>query len=309
MSPKESQFMDLSYTTNVKIRVKACFPLERGEKGGELKTGMFLMLDRGIMDHWIYSKEPFDECHAWIDLLLLANIEDKKMVYKGEVIICKRGDVNYSIAWLAKRWGWSRHKVTDFIKALEHDEMVDSKRTYHRTVITIVNYDLYNIPISAKGQQKDSKRTAKGQQKDSKRTQLNNEKNEKNEKNNNKVFFPNDELLDSAFKDFIEMRKKMKSPLSDRAITLNINSLNKLSGGDNELAIEIINQTIMKGWKGFYPLKEETPKKGKSVDWDKELQEVLKHERSRSTQTDTANDGFISELSPGQPSRGGGGMG
>lgn len=175
--------MDLSYTTSMKILVKACFPLERGEKGGELKTGMFLMLDRGIMDHWIYSKEPFDECHAWIDLLLLANIADKKMVYKGEVIICKRGDVNYSIAWLAKRWGWSRHKVTDFIKALEHDEMVDSKRTYHRTVITIVNYDLYNIPINGKGQQKDSKRTARGQQKDSKGTQLNNEKNEKNEKN------------------------------------------------------------------------------------------------------------------------------
>lgn len=306
MSPKESQFMDLSYTTSMKILVKACFPLERGEKGGELKTGMFLKLDRGILDHWLWTKKPFSEGQAWIDLLLLANIEDKKTSYKGKIITCRRGDVNYSITWLAERWKWSRDKTRNYLRLLEDDGMVTLNATTHRTTITIVNYGGFNDSVTTKHT---TNTTTSRQQARQQAATTKECKNEKNEKNNNKVFFPNDELLDSAFKDFIEMRKKMKSPLSDRAITLNINSLNKLSGGDNELAIEIINQTIMKGWKGFYPLKEETPKKGKLVDWDKELQEVLKHERSRSTQTDTANDGFISELSPGQPSRGGGGMG
>ena len=270
-----------------------------------MKSGMFLMLDRSIMDHWLWTKKPFSEGQAWIDLLLLANIEDKKTSYRGEIITCKRGDVNYSISWLAERWKWSRKRTRNFLNVLENDEMVSVSATTNRTTITIVNYDNFNGRVSTKVSTKEQRGYQRG---NSEGTTTKECKNEKNEKNNNKVFFPNDELLDSAFKDFVEMRKRIKAPLTDRAITLSINNLNKLSGGDNELAIAIINQTVMNGWKGFYPLKGDTPKKGK-VDWEKEMEEVLKYERARSAQTDTSNDGFISELPPGEPGGIGGGLG
>lgn len=85
---------------------------------------------------------------AWIDLLLLANYEDKKIPYKGEVIVCKRGDVNLSISALAKRWGWSRDKVRRFLNLLEADGMVTTKTTTNRTTITLVNYGFFQDSVT-----------------------------------------------------------------------------------------------------------------------------------------------------------------
>lgn len=72
------------------------------------------------------------------------------------------------------------------------------------------------------------------------------------------------ELLE-PLKDFEEMRKKIKAPMTDKARTMMLNNLNKLSNGDNQRAIEILNQSTMNCWKGLFPLKEdkkavETPK-------------------------------------------------
>lgn len=100
----------------------------------------WIKIDRDIFDCFLWQEKPFSYGQAWVDLLLLANYEDKKTIYKGEVITCKRGDVNFSISYLANRWGWSRKKAKNFINILESDEMVATKVSTHRTTITIVNY-------------------------------------------------------------------------------------------------------------------------------------------------------------------------
>ena len=89
---------------------------------------------------------------------------------------------------------------------------------------------------------------------------ITNNKDINNNINNNikeSAYYPNDEVLNDAFKDYIEMRKKIRVPMTDKAIKLAINTLNKLSGGDNEKAIQILNQSIFNGWRGLFPLKEE----------------------------------------------------
>lgn len=58
---------------------------------------------------------------------------------------------------------------------------------------------------------------------------------------------------------FIEMRKKMKAPMTEQAVKLALNKLSSLTQ-DEEEAIKIIEQSIEHGWKSFYPLKEEKPK-------------------------------------------------
>lgn len=65
----------------------------------------------------------------------------------------------------------------------------------------------------------------------------------------------NQELL-SALKEWQEMRKKMKKPLTERAAELNLKDLQKLSGGDERLMVSIVLQSIKRGWQGFYALKE-----------------------------------------------------
>ena len=69
--------------------------------------------------------------------------------------------------------------------------------------------------------------------------------------------------LDVALNDFAEMRKKMRKPLTDRALALTLSELEKLAPGDDEKKIAILNQSIQRGWQGVFPLKEETkaPKK------------------------------------------------
>jgi len=121
----------------------------------------WIKLNRSIQDHWLWKHEPYDKARAWIDLLMLANYEDKKVLYKGEIILCKKGDVNLSINYLAKRWKWDRKTVRKFIDALEKDEMVTSSVTKHRTTITIVNYGIYQDLGTTKGT---TKRTSKSQQ-------------------------------------------------------------------------------------------------------------------------------------------------
>jgi hypothetical protein len=81
----------------------------------------------------------------------------------------------------------------------------------------------------------------------------------KDSKKSNKVarvYFENEEV-NNTFLDYMEMRKKIKAPMTDRAIQLAINKLNKLSGGDNDKAIKILEQSIMNSWKGLFELKEE----------------------------------------------------
>ena len=77
-------------------------------------------------------------------------------------------------------------------------------------------------------------------------------------KNNKEYIYYADPNLEKAFSDFVEMRKKIKKPMSDRAVELAIEKLDKLSGGDTDLAVKIINQSIMYSYQGLFPLKEET---------------------------------------------------
>ncbi len=76
--------------------------------------------------------------------------------------------------------------------------------------------------------------------------------------------FFNDEFA-STWKDFKEMRVKIKSPLTQRAEKLNLSELSGLCNGDKNLAIEIVNQSIKKSWKGFFKLSNENYKNGKLV--------------------------------------------
>ena len=84
------------------------------------------------------------------------------------------------------------------------------------------------------------------------------------------VYYPTDELLNQAFTDYVDMRKQIKSPMTDRAIQLAMGNLEKLSGGDNDKAIRILNQSVMNSWKGLFELKgdKQISNKPGGIDWD-----------------------------------------
>lgn len=177
---------------------------------------------RAIQEHWLWTEKPFSKGQAWIDLIMLANYEDKKMPYKGEVITCERGTVNLSITLLADRWGWSRDKTRKFLRLLESDNMVTVKATTHRTTITIENYALYNDVPATKRRQNDSKPTASRQQADT--TNNNNNINNDNNINNNiygefkNVVLSNEELekLKDKYSNYEEYIEKLSAYMASK---------------------------------------------------------------------------------------------
>lgn len=80
------------------------------------------------------------------------------------------------------------------------------------------------------------------------------------------VYYPNDELLNDAFKEFLTMRNKIKKPIATQnALTRIMNKLQKLSQGDNDLAVEILNQSTDNCWQDLYELKNNIRKKEKDI--------------------------------------------
>lgn len=79
------------------------------------------------------------------------------------------------------------------------------------------------------------------------------------------TYYPNDEKLDVTFKDYINMRKEIKKPMTKKAIELAMSKLQELSDGDNDIAIQILEQSIMNSWIGLFELKVSLNKEDKTV--------------------------------------------
>lgn len=104
----------------------------------------WIKLHRSLQKHWLWdSTEPFDKRSAWIDLLMLANFTDVKVMRKGELKQRTRGEVNTSMAWLADRWKWDRRTVKRFLDVLQNDGMVSVNSTRDGTTVTIEKYAIY----------------------------------------------------------------------------------------------------------------------------------------------------------------------
>ena len=76
--------------------------------------------------------------------------------------------------------------------------------------------------------------------------------------------------LRNTLKEFLKMRKSIKKPMTDKAMKLLINKLDKLGANDNE-KIEILNQSIFNSWQGVFELKN----KRKEVKEDKTIEEKI----------------------------------
>lgn len=76
------------------------------------------------------------------------------------------------------------------------------------------------------------------------------------------VYYPDDEMLESAFQEYLTMRKKIKKPIcTEMALHRAMNTIERLSKGDNDLAVKILNQSVDHCWQGLFELKEDNSNK------------------------------------------------
>ncbi|MGI5892895.1 MAG: helix-turn-helix domain-containing protein [Bacillota bacterium] len=72
--------------------------------------------------------------------------------------------------------------------------------------------------------------------------------------------YTDDDDLRQSLKAFIQMRKLIKKPLTNYALKLILNKLDKMST-DSKTKTAIVNQSVEHSWQGVFPLKEEKTNK------------------------------------------------
>ncbi len=178
--------------------------------------------------------KPYSKLGAYIDFLSMAD-------ENGEVFVTQR--------MLMERWKWGNTKVRNFIDYLI-EKGVCKPKTNHETnqkqaKVFTVNTEFLALP-QTKNKPRNKPKT------NQEKTELEQGKSAKKEQ----MYYPNDELLNGAFKEFLAMRNKIKKPIATKqALTRMMNKIEKLSGGDNDLAIKILNQSTDHCWQDVYELK------------------------------------------------------
>lgn len=257
-----------------------------------LIPGGYILLSRKIIESEIFKKPPL-YLKVWIYLLSSA----QHSAYKG----LERGQLYTSIPEIQEACSYmigyrkktpTKDQIYNILEWLrkrcesncEHDTnttMITTTKATHGLLVNIDKYSLYqdakNYESNAEHDNEKVTNTLREQrQPDNINKNVKNVKNDKKgkEKNTKKeTYFPNDEKLNQAFLDFMEMRKKIKAPMTERAITMMINKINK---HDNDTAIQMLENSIINNWKDIYPLK------GKKSSFD-EFQELGKEWLSERT--------------------------
>lgn len=108
------------------------------------KDSGYVLLHRTLQGNEIWmSSEPFCRRAAWVDLIMLANHDDGEVKTKEGTLTVRRGQHLTSITKLANRWHWSESKVRRFLAKLATGYMIGVNGTQSGTLITLINYGVY----------------------------------------------------------------------------------------------------------------------------------------------------------------------
>ena len=172
----------------------------------------WIKLHRAIQEHWLWDDEPFTRGQAFIDLLLMVNHKDKKIMFNGELIEVKKGSKITSLRQLSDRWKWSTNKVKKYLEQLQKDGMINYKSDNKKTLLTIENYSVYqgqgNTEETQKKQERNTDETEKEHRSDTeeiqKKFKSDAEENQKKTNKNDKEYIKNDKECNKKEKEWEE---------------------------------------------------------------------------------------------------------
>ena len=107
-------------------------------------TGFYLM-HRGWLDHPAFggSREPFCRRAAWAWLIENAVYQETRIGVGRKTVTLQRGQLCYSLRYMAGAWGWDDAKVRRFLARLVEETMIDCVTDAGQTLVTICNYEEY----------------------------------------------------------------------------------------------------------------------------------------------------------------------
>lgn len=212
------------------------------EKNGWVK------LHRKMLDNPIIMKDA-EHLAVWMYLLLNATHAEYPALFKGKKIMLQPGQLITGRKSIASTLCVNESKVRRILDLFESDQQIDRQRSNQNTLISLKNWEKYQLC----DQQIDQQMTNERPTDDQRPTTNKKNKNVKNVKN--EIKYSDIPELNEAILEFIKFRKSIKKPMTDNAVKLMLGKLNKMTSNVGE-QIEILNQSILGGWTGIYPLKQ-----------------------------------------------------
>lgn len=213
-------------------------------------TRPFVKLFYDILDWgWYGDTNTF---RVFMHILLKANYQETE--YKGYKI--PAGSCVFGRKAWAEELGMTERQVRTALDHLKATNEIAIKTTNRFSIVSLAKWDFWQL--------KEGKATNK----------TTNDASDKRPANDQQTTTPKDNIyissslrsediyrgvwgdLRKAIDDFVEMRKRIKAPMTERAISNLLAKLDRLAGDDDELKIKILEQSIFNSWKGVYELKD-----------------------------------------------------
>jgi len=105
----------------------------------------FFVVNRGIFNHSFFPSEPYSEREAWIWLIGAAAWKESRIRTSHSMVTIGRGQLMHSERFLATKWKWSKSRVNRFLFRLESEAMLNRQTDHETGLITICNYDEYQL--------------------------------------------------------------------------------------------------------------------------------------------------------------------
>ncbi len=239
----------------------------------------WIKLHRKLLENPIIMKDK-DYLSVWIYLLLNATHKEYDTLFEGKRIKLKEGELIIGRKSVSEKLKVDESKVQRILKLFENEHQIEQRTTSRNRLVSIVNWNEYQQNEQQIEQQVNNNCTTDEQQ-------VNTNKNIKNIKNDKKIRkkvrkekMTFDELIENytlneqlreELKNHLAVRKQKKGALTNRALELSLKELDKLTSqipvSDvqriDRVKIEIVQQSILKGWIGFFEVKDATSWKAK----------------------------------------------
>ena len=105
----------------------------------------FICISRGIREHWVWNNPVFFK--RWVELIMMANYDNREVSFSFHRLMLQRGQLAVNLSYLSKIWHISTQATQKFLVKLEVSGMVTRTVDDKVTVITICNYDRYQLKM------------------------------------------------------------------------------------------------------------------------------------------------------------------
>ena len=189
-----------------------------------------------------------------------------KLLYGEITALCnQKGYCWATNSYFANLYSCTKKSVSDWISKLKEKGYIGVEIIYKEGSKEILNR---YIKIFPDPMEKNPNTPIEKNVKDNNTSSFNTTKNKKKERKTTGY----DEILSSVSSDelrdlyteYIKMRKFIKSPMTDRALTMLIKKVNELEPYSVERQKKLLETAIVNNWKSVYPLKDEPKEKHRS---------------------------------------------